>query len=66
MSAEVLVVLLQCYATRTAARCEPFSWHQSLAECRAAAADYQRFDRRALIRTGVPLVVSYRCQGISP
>ena len=32
-----------------------------MAECRVLAADYQRFDSKALNATGLPAVVSYRC-----
>jgi hypothetical protein len=55
------MILLQCYATRIGAGCMPFSEQPSLAVCQTIARDYQRFDSRALQRTGVPLVVSYRC-----
>jgi hypothetical protein len=34
-----------------------------MAECRALAEDYHRFDTKALKATGLPAVVSYHCVG---
>jgi hypothetical protein len=55
------VALIQCYATRTGDGCAPLSVHATMAECRALASEYQKFDTRALNVTGLPAVVSYRC-----
>ena len=55
------IALVQCYATRTQDGCAPLSYHETMAECRVLAADYRRFDSRALNATGLPVVVSYRC-----
>jgi hypothetical protein len=57
------IALVQCYATRTQDGCAPLSYHATMAECRALAEDYHRFDSRALNATGLPAVVSYRCVG---
>ena len=56
--------LIQCYATRTGDGCGPMSVHATMAECRALASDYQKFDRRALRVTGLPVVVSYDCVAV--
>ena len=53
--------LIQCYATRARDGCVPLSVHATMAECRALAREYQKFDTRALGVTGLPVVVSYRC-----
>jgi hypothetical protein len=53
--------LIQCYATRTGDGCAPLSVHATMAECRALASEYRKFDARALSVTGLPVVVSYRC-----
>ena len=58
--------LIQCYATRTGDGCAPFSVHVTLAECRALASEYRKFDARALRVTGLPVVVSYRCVAAEP
>ena len=58
------VTLIQCYATRTKDGCEPMSVHARMAECRALASEYRRFDTRALSVTGLPVVVSYRCMAV--
>ena len=55
------VALIQCYATRTRDGCAPVSVHATMAESRELASEYQKFDRRALNVTGLPVVVSYRC-----
>jgi hypothetical protein len=55
------IALVQCYATRTQDGCVPFSYHATMAECRALAGDYRQFDTKALERAGIPAVVSYRC-----
>ena len=55
------IALVQCYATRTQDGCAPLSYHDTMAECRVLAADYRRFDTRAINATGLPAVVSYRC-----
>jgi len=55
------IALVQCYATRTQDGCAPLSYHATMAECRVLAAEYHRFDSKALERAGVPAVVSYRC-----
>jgi len=57
----VLIALVQCYATRRQDGCSPLSYHATMAECRAQAEDYRRFDTRAINATGLPMVVSYRC-----
>jgi hypothetical protein len=56
--------LIQCYGTRTRDGCAPMSVHARLAECRALASEYQKFDRRALNVTGLPAVVSYHCMAV--
>ena len=56
--------LIQCYATRTGNGCAPLSVHATLAECRALASQYRKFDARALSVTGLPVVVSYRCVAV--
>jgi len=53
--------LIQCHATSTRDGCVPLSVHATMAECRALAREYQKFDTRALGVTGLPAVVSYRC-----
>ena len=53
--------LIQCYASRTGDGCAPLSEHATMAECRALAREYRKFDTRALNVTGLPVVVSYRC-----
>jgi hypothetical protein len=53
--------LIQCYATRTGDGCAPLSVHATMAECRALASEYRKFDARALSVTGLLVVVSYRC-----
>jgi hypothetical protein len=58
------VTLIQCYATRTTDGCEPMSVHARLAECRALASEYRKFDTRALRVTGLPVVVSYDCVAV--
>ena len=58
------VMLIQCYATRIKDGCEPMSVHARLAECRALASEYRKFDTRALRVTGLPVVVSYDCVAI--
>jgi hypothetical protein len=55
------IALVQCYATRSQDGCTPLSFHATMAECRALAGDYRRFDSRALVRAGIPAVVSYSC-----
>jgi hypothetical protein len=57
------IALVQCYATRTQDGCALLSYHATMAECRALAEDYRRFDSKALNATGLPAVVSYRCVG---
>lgn len=57
------IALVQCYATRSQDGCTPLSYHATMAECRALAEDYRRFDSKALNATGLPAVVSYRCIG---
>ena len=57
------IALVQCYATRSQDRCAPLSYHATMAECRALAEGYRRFDSKALNATGLPAVVSYRCVG---
>jgi predicted aminopeptidase len=57
------IALVQCYATRTQNGCAPLSYYATMAECRALAEDYRRFDSKALNATGLPAVVSYRCIG---
>lgn len=54
-------VLMQCYATRTDSRCQPFAFYLTMAECRRSAAEYQHSDSKALIAANAPIVVSYRC-----
>jgi hypothetical protein len=56
--------LIQCYATRTGDGCGPMSVHATMAECRSLASDYQKFDRRALRVTRLPVVVSYDCVAV--
>ena len=56
--------LIQCYATRTGDGCAPMSVHPTMAECRARASEYQKFDRRALNVTGLPVVVGYDCVAV--
>ena len=58
--------LIQCYATRTRDGCAPLSVHATMAECRALAKEYGKFDTRALRVTGLPVVVSYRCMAAEP
>ena len=60
------VALIQCYATRTKDGCAPLSAHATMAECRALAKEYGKFDTRALNVTGLPVVVSYRCVAAEP
>lgn len=55
------VVLLQCYASRTQTGCTPLDYPPTMAECRALAQEYSRLDSRAVIVTGVPVVVRYHC-----
>ena len=57
------IALVQCYATRTQNGCASLSYHATMAECRALAEDYRRFDSKALNATRLPAVVSYRCVG---
>jgi len=38
--------------------CAPLSVHPTLAECRALASEYQKFDARALRVTGLPAMTS--------
>ena len=52
------VTLIQCYATRTRDDCTPMSSHATMAECRALAIEYRKFDTRAIRVTGLP---SYQC-----
>ena len=56
--------LTQCYATRTKDNCTPMSVHATMAECRALASEYRKFDTRALRVTGLPVVVSYDCVAV--
>ena len=56
-----VIALVQCYVTRTQNGCAPLSYLTTMAECRTLAADYRRFDTKALNATGLPMVVSYRC-----
>ena len=56
--------LIQCYATRTGGGCAPLSVHATMAECRALASEYRKFDARALNVTGLRVVVSYRCVAV--
>ena len=58
--------LIQCYASRTGSGWEPLSVHETMAECRALASEYRKFDARALRVTGLPVVVSYRCVAAEP
>ena len=58
--------LIQCYASRSGDGCQPLSWHETMAECRALAKEYGKFDTRALRVTGLPVVVSYRCVAVEP
>ena len=58
--------LIQCYATRTGDGCAPLSVHATMAECRALASEYQKFDTRDLRVKGVPAVVSYHCVATKP
>ena len=60
------VSLIQCYATRTGDGCAPLSVHATMAECRALASEYRKFDARALNVTGLPAVVSYHCVAAEP
>jgi hypothetical protein len=60
------VALIQCYATRTGDGCAPLSVHATMAECRALAKEYRKFDTRALNVTGLPAVVSYHCVAAEP
>jgi hypothetical protein len=60
------VALIQCYATRTRDGCTPLSVHATMAECRALANEYGKFDTRALNVTGLPAVVSYHCVAAEP
>jgi hypothetical protein len=55
------VTLIQCYASRSGSGCQPLSWYETMAECRALASEYRTFDTRALNVTGLPVVVSYHC-----
>jgi hypothetical protein len=55
------VALIKCYATRTGDGCALLSVHETMAECRALAKEYRKFDTRALNVTGLPVMVSYRC-----
>jgi hypothetical protein len=48
------VALIQCYATRTGDGCVPLRMHATMAECRALASEYRKFDARALSVTGLP------------
>jgi hypothetical protein len=56
--------LIQCYATRTRDGCAPLSVHATMAECRALASEYRKFDAWALSVTELPVVVSYRCVAV--
>ena len=60
------VALIQCYASRSGSGCQPLSWHETMAECRALASEYRKFDTRALNVTGLPAVVSYYCVAAEP
>jgi hypothetical protein len=40
------------------------SVHATMAECRALASEYRKFDTRALRVTGLPVVVSYQCVAV--
>ena len=42
----------------------PLSTQATMAECRALASEYRKFDTRALRVSGLPVVVSYRCVAI--
>jgi hypothetical protein len=55
------IALVQCYSTRTQNGCAALSYPATMTECRTLAADYRRFDTKALNATGLPMVVSYRC-----
>ena len=55
------IALVQCYSSRTQNGCAPLSYPATMAKCRTLAADYRRFDTKALNATGLPAVVSYRC-----
>ena len=46
--------------------CAPLSVHATMAECRALAKEYGKFDTRALNVTGLPAVVSYHCVAAEP
>ena len=61
-----VAALIQCYATRTRDGCVPLSVHTTMAECRALAKGYGKFDTRALDVTGLPAVVSYHCVAAEP
>ena len=56
--------LIQCYASRSGSGCQPLSWYKTIAECRALASEYRKFDTQALNVTGLPVVVSYRCMAV--
>jgi hypothetical protein len=60
----VAATLIQCHATRTGDGCAPLSVHATMAECRALASEYRKFDARALSVTGLPVVVTYRCVAV--
>jgi hypothetical protein len=57
----LLVALLQCYATRTQSGCKPLSYHHGWTDCSPLARQFQREDNRALVVTGLPVAVHYRC-----
>jgi hypothetical protein len=60
------VALIKCYATRTGDGYALLSVHETMAECRALAKEYRKFDTRALNVTGLPVMVSYRCVAAKP
>jgi hypothetical protein len=51
------VVLFRCFAAHGRDDCVPLSEHETMAECRALASEYQR----TVDFTGLPAAVSYHC-----
>ena len=56
-------VLLWCWASLSHAACEPQGFYDSLAGCRQAQQEAQRFDNRAIAVSGLPVLVRYHCDG---
>ena len=54
-------VLLWCWASLSHAACEPQGFYDSLAGCRQAQREAQRFDNRAIAVSGLPVLVRYHC-----